>query len=152
MIIGFARQPALILALISSVTSRLGGAEGFFEQLSKCHCFIAPPRPEVTEETRAKMSASALARPKMTEETRAKKSELWTGEKNPMYGKKHSTETRAKMSKAKSNMSFEKKKKMSAYHQARPKVTCPNCGKEGKKGGAMTRYHFDNCKKRVVIN
>ena len=27
-------------------------------------------------------------------------------------------------------------------------VLCPHCGLNRKKGSNMTRYHFDNCKKR----
>lgn len=27
-------------------------------------------------------------------------------------------------------------------------VTCPHCGKSGKKSGAMAQHHFDNCKKK----
>lgn len=29
-----------------------------------------------------------------------------------------------------------------------PLVTCPHCGKVGKYGGSMSRWHFDNCKKK----
>ncbi len=29
-----------------------------------------------------------------------------------------------------------------------PTVICPHCGKEGR-GGAMTRYHFNNCKEKA---
>jgi hypothetical protein len=59
-----------------------------------------------------------------------------TGEKNPMYGKKHTEETKAK-------------------YKFRPlpvllERTCPHCGKQGK-GGSMIRWHMDNCKNLVVI-
>ena len=32
----------------------------------------------------------------------------------------------------------------------RPKVECPHCGKIGGGGSNMTRYHFDNCKKKPI--
>ena len=53
----------------------------------------------------------------LTEETKHKMSEAhkgkYTGEKNPMYGKKHSDETIRKMSEAKKNMSEETRRKIS---------------------------------------
>ncbi len=60
-------------------------------------------RPPFSEETKKKMSKSGKKRHKdnpFTEETRARLSETHRGEKNYMYGKHQSPETRAKISKA----------------------------------------------------
>ena len=38
------------------------------------------------------------------------------------------------------------KTKLSEAHCSLPNVKCPHCGKEGRKGGAMARHHFDRCK------
>ena len=74
---------------------------------------------------------------KASEEVRAKISLNHadvSGDKNPMYNKNHTTETRAKQS---------------AIALARPKLTCPHCGKVG--GNlAMKGWHFDNCKKKEL--
>ena len=51
-----------------------------------------------------------------------------TGDKNPMFGKSQSDETKAKIS-----------------EKAKRKVECPNCGKVGSVSN-MKRWHFDNCK------
>jgi hypothetical protein len=78
------------------------------------------------------MNPSALPHPPVTEETRVKLSKAKSGENNPMYNKKHTDETLAKLS---------------ASLLALPKVTCPYCMKEGDFLN-MKRWHFDNCKKR----
>ena len=70
---------------------------------------------------------------------------------NGMYGKKHSNETKEKMSKIHKGkkISDEQKRKMSLSLSGIKKnmkvFICPHCDKKGK-GGNMTRYHFDNCK------
>ena len=40
----------------------------------------------------------------------------------------------------------EVKQKISNSWAAKPIVTCTHCGKQGKEGHNMNRYHFDNCK------
>ena len=40
----------------------------------------------------------------------------------------------------------EVKAKLAAARAAKPIVTCPHCGKQGKQGHNMKRYHFDNCR------
>lgn len=97
------------------------------------------------------------------------------GEKNGMFGKTHTAEARQKLSEANKKSYDEKfskevsdalkekiskrfkgvektqsqKDKMSKAAKEvwknRPIVQCPHCSKQGK-GGAMTRFHFDNCK------
>lgn len=95
-----------------------------------------------TDEVREKLKA---ARSKQIGPTTGKKWSnelklLWrnqrTGEKNPMYGKKHTEETKAKFPFRPLPVLLER--------------TCQHCGKVGK-GGSMLRWHMDNCKKRVVI-
>jgi hypothetical protein len=66
------------------------------------------------------------------------------GEGNPMYGKKHTPESKAKMGRlGKNNPAYGKK-----YTQE--KVGCPYCDVIGGKG-QMKRYHGDKCKFRMVI-
>lgn len=86
------------------------------------------------------------------------------GEKNPMYGKKHSEKTKAGFSKKRANVSYEdymgaekalqKRKKHSdrmtgenhpLFGKKRPTVSCPHCNKQGWEYN-MKRYHFENCK------
>lgn len=40
----------------------------------------------------------------------------------------------------------EVKEKISKSWANKPIVTCPHCGKQGKEGHNMNRYHFDNCR------
>ena len=49
-----------------------------------------------------------------------------------MEGKKHSEESKRKVS-------------LSKKGKLQPKLICPHCNKEGG-AYAMKRYHFDNCK------
>ena len=64
-----------------------------------------------------------------------------------MLGKKHSDETKRKMSLAQKGkiMSDKAKANMSQGQRNVPKVTCPQCSKVGGYR-AMKRWHFDNCK------
>ncbi|MBT6472525.1 MAG: hypothetical protein HOK52_14840 [Candidatus Marinimicrobia bacterium] len=78
-------------------------------------------------------------------------------------GRKHSEETKEKMSASKKNMSPETKARISAAQkdkkiseETKAKISaalkgfvqeivqCPHCPKSG--GNIMKRYHFDNCK------
>ncbi|AFN37312.1 homing endonuclease [Vibrio phage phi-pp2] len=58
--------------------------------------------------------------------------------------------TKEKMSKSRKGVSKSKEhsQKIREALLNLPVVTCPHCGKQGKKGGAMTRHHFDNCKSK----
>jgi hypothetical protein len=74
------------------------------------------------------------------------------GTNNHWYGKTHSNETKNKLSilaslRPRQPHSEETKQKMSAPRAPYVLLCCPYCGKEGR-GGNMTRYHFNNCKKR----
>ena len=40
----------------------------------------------------------------------------------------------------------EVKEKISKSWASKPIVTCPHCGKQGKEGHNMNRYHFNNCR------
>jgi len=55
------------------------------------------------------------------------------GEKNGMYGKKHSSESILKMKETISK---------------RPLIECPHCGKQSKAKSQMVRWHFENCKEK----
>ena len=56
------------------------------------------------------------------------------GMPNPFQDKHHSEESKLKISNARKNL---------------PDIICPYCGLIGKHIFNMTRYHFDNCKKRT---
>lgn len=72
------------------------------------------------------------------EVTKQKLREQRTGEGNPMFGKKHTEESKIKMARnGVNNPMFGKTFKMKL-------LTCPHCGKTGGQGG-MKRYHFENC-------
>lgn len=84
-----------------------------------------------------------------------KEKQIAIGEKNSMYGKKHSQDSKDKMSKtAKIRWNCEQKRKEWSEFQKKlqkklPNLKCPHCNFEGKKG-PMTRWHFDNCKFRII--
>lgn len=108
-----------------------------------------------------------------TEKHKKKISEAVSGEKNPFFGKKHTLEaigrtraanlgrkdgesTRLKKSAARmaeKNPRFgvsipeDQKLRQIAALKARPRVTCPHCGKSMDESNAK-RWHFDNCKER----
>ena len=108
-----------------------------------------------TDTTKAKISKT-LTGHKHSEETKAKISKSLSGENHPnhgrtgelslCYGREVSLEEREKISKAltgRKNPGVSK----SLTGIDRPKTTCPHCGKQGG-DGAMSRWHFDNCKKK----
>lgn len=89
----------------------------------------------------------------------------WMKNNNPMKGKRWSMtdeqkervraakekektyadyEDRCLLAKIKSRADAKKKRKLGKKRNLRT-VICPHCGKVGK-GGAMTQFHFDNCK------
>jgi hypothetical protein len=76
------------------------------------------------------------------------------GSKNSFFNKKHSTESKQKISEGGRGMkrSPETKKnlsnsKMGDKNPARKIMTCPHCNLEGRSGG-MLRWHFENCKQK----
>lgn len=81
------------------------------------------------------------------------------GKDNHFFGKKHSDKTKQIISeKNKGNpsprkgviLSDEQKKKQSDSMRNKPKLICPYCNKTGSVSG-MKRYHFSNCKYKVLI-
>ena len=82
-----------------------------------------------SEESKLKMSAST-SKQIISDETKLKLSSLFTGENNPMFGLKHSEETKNKISESRKN---------------KPKIECPHCQKIGDPSN-MKRWHFENCK------
>jgi hypothetical protein len=85
---------------------------------------------------------------KTKESTKRLLSNLHKGENNPMYGKKHTEETKLKF-KTRPTANYWLGKKQSEEHKAHLSVDkiCPHCKKLGK-GNAMIRWHFDNCKNK----
>lgn len=90
-----------------------------------------------------------------TDETKQKLSEIAKQRNsNPMLGKAHSDESKAKMREAKLGkpgveLSDDAKAKIGASKIGKPRkqVTCPHCSKVGG-DGMMQRWHFDNCKQK----
>ena len=86
--------------------------------------------------------------------TKKKQSDAHKGNKNPHfgktgeschnYGKKHSTETKQKISASKLGKPRQKCTKRTT-RETRPTVECPHCGKYGSKP-LMSRWHFNNCR------
>jgi len=105
-------------------------------------------------EARAKISASKLGKKRapFSNEWKQRLSESSSGENNSMYGKKHSEETKKKMSlKAKGRkQSLEtiKKKADALRGTTRPKKQCPHC-KKMIAVNTYPRWHGDNCKSKV---
>lgn len=81
----------------------------------------------------ARMALSRTKR-KMSDEFRKKQSENKTGEKNPMFGRKQTEETKRKIA-----------NKISGYRKTQKRIQCPHCKKVGGIVN-MKRYHFNNCK------
>ena len=90
---------------------------------------------------------------KHSEESKQKISKARKGHPShlPMLGKKHSEETKQKISSGGKGrvVSDETKKKISKARKGipRPKIQCPHCNKIGATG-MMQRWHFDNCKSK----
>lgn len=105
-----------------------------------------------TDEVKQKLK---LKRSQQTPPTLGKKwddslKQLWRsqriGANNPMYGKKHTEETKAKFKNRVANKPW-LGKKLSDEQKAHLSMTriCPHCQKVGK-GNIMLRHHMDNCK------
>lgn len=77
------------------------------------------------------------------------------GERNPFYGRKHTEESKKKISNGGKGIkkSDEARKKISDakkgdLNPGRQIVTCPHCGKTGRSGG-MRKHHFAHCKQKI---
>lgn len=130
----------------------------------------------VSEETKRKSSIANRGQKRSNEAKENIKNALaeidFTGENNHFFNKKHTDETKKKMSDAKKNKTYEEiygsdisaKKKQSVSNKLKgrifpqetlnkmrtPKgpqvrVVCPHCSKEGGVSN-MKRHHFDNCR------
>lgn len=84
-----------------------------------------------TPEAIEKIKAANIGR-KDTDEQRMKKSFARIGEKNPRFGVK---------------IPEDQKRRQIESLKARPRVTCPHCGKKMDESNAK-RWHMDNCKER----
>lgn len=101
---------------------------------------------KASAETRLKMSVAKKGKPSGRITSPETKNKI----ANTLKGRKHSEESIEKMREAKKDFKHteESKIKIGLSFENRPLLTCPHCNKEGK-GGAMMRYHFDNCKHKV---
>jgi group I intron endonuclease len=107
----------------------------------------------VSEETKRKLSATHKGKklsPEHIEILREKGKKL-VGDKNPMFGKKHTQEHKDKISKSSKGiskpMTEEHKKNLKCHTNNSTKVLCPHCGKEGQLTN-MKRWHFEKCKSK----
>jgi group I intron endonuclease len=112
-----------------------------------------------SDSTKKKISDAvrlAMQKPERKEVSR----QLLLGKPSLMLGKKHTADTRAKMSLAKKGLpaknkgmpiTEEQKQKLIAAAQAYS-WKCPHCQKEGFGRGSATRWHFDNCKQIGVAH
>lgn len=119
-----------------------------------------------TPEARKRISEANKGR-LPSDETRRKRSDALSGEKNPMFGKRHSAESKkvigshhvgdknpmrrkevaALFSGDRNAMrNPEVASRLSAILKAKPRLTCPHCGKVGGHS-QMKRSHFDKCGK-----
>jgi hypothetical protein len=131
---------------------------------------IASAKAKVFSAEHRENLSKAMIGHKVSAETRKKISEAGKGRQSPNLGKKMSDEQKNKISESlKGNILPEQTKtkisesltgrRLNEKHKenlrkvalSRPTLTCPHCGKSGSANN-MKRYHFDNCKKRVVIN
>jgi len=103
-----------------------------------------------SEETRKKMQNWHKEHP-MIQEEKSKRSKRALGDKNKMFGKHHSIETKMKISAANKGkiiiVSDSTKVKLSELLKLRPELTCPICGFKNNNHGNMKRYHFENCRR-----
>ena len=88
-----------------------------------------------------------------TEQHRQNISKGKTGKPNPkLLGNSNASGPHKERTKAHSEAvrqalnTIEVKQKISNSWAIKPMVTCPHCGKQGKEGHNMNRYHFNNCK------
>lgn len=115
---------------------------------------------QVSKESIAKGVATRLANGGyvVSEETKQKHRDHIAAYGHPMKDKHHSEESCEKMSKAKKgkscgelnnfyNKQHSEETKLTISIKAKRKRTCPHCGLIGSISN-MTRWHFDNCKKR----
>jgi hypothetical protein len=117
----------------------------------------SPKRKPMSEETKAKISASTKGVPKseetkvklrkpQSEETKAKQSASKTGKKRGPYKKsgelRKPHKPRSDKGKPHKPASEETKAKL---RKPQPQIACPHCGKNGGEY-AMKRWHFYNCK------
>lgn len=112
-----------------------------------------------TEETKKKISENnwqkknigPMSGIKWSNERRLKHNQHYDYNPGPFANKNHSDETKERIRKSKigSKHSDETKQKMSDIRKGMKytNTTCPICGKEGS-GGAMKRWHFNNCKEK----
>lgn len=101
-------------------------------------------------------NASVLKGRPRTEETKKKISAANTGNERPdMIGNTYATALKGRKQTNEHKIAVvtalntqEVKDKISASWANKPIVECPHCGRTGKEGHNMNRYHFDNCKRK----
>lgn len=112
------------------------------------------PKEPLTEETKKKISNSIKCYIEqngiipITDETRCKMSNKKLGANHWIYGKKRDESVKEKIRNTLKGIKHDDTRKlnMKISNQNREIITCPHCGKSGKKHRNMTVYHFDNCK------
>jgi hypothetical protein len=127
------------------VNERLSGSRG----VESGYKHTKEKRKQISEKTK-----EAMKNPKVLEKLSNSLVEYWkipdskikaskatkgiqSGEKHPLYGKKHSEETIKKMKESHKNR----------VHSPQRKIQCPHCLLTGGASG-MVKYHFNNCKNK----
>jgi hypothetical protein len=128
----------------------------------------------MNDEVREKLKKSAVRRGQDPEYRRQQSQRTKKQWENPDHrqriseansGKKHSAITKDKIRSARAKQVISPESRLKAAEKLKgksrpqsvkdaislaranaPNVTCPNCGKIGKYGGSMSRWHFDRCK------
>lgn len=134
------RQTALDKSLLKAIEYRRGKTwEEIYspKQIERIRSSIVNRTLTDDAKERIKAGSKKGCRAAMPEHVKKQVSERFkgrtdiVGEKNGMYGKKHSEESIAKMKESIQN---------------RPIIECPHCGKQSKAKSQMVRWHFENCR------
>ena len=106
-----------------------------------------------SEETRRKMSCSHKGK-NLSEETKQKISEVKSGEKNPMFGKHHSEESKKKMSQNHYDCSGEKHPMFGKKHSEETRIKISNSHKglqAGEKNPMFGKHHSEETKNKISV-
>lgn len=112
------------------------------------------PKKSLSNETKQKISngvknhISVNGTKPLSNETKQKMSNKKLGNNHWIYGTNRPDDVKQRISSTLTGVKHGeiRKQNMKLANQNRPMVTCPHCGKVGKKHRNMNVYHFDNCK------
>lgn len=96
---------------------------------------ISPMRGKKRSQESIEKSRKASLGRKHSEETKLKLSQANEGENNSMFGVKHTEESKIKIKNSWNNRCI---------------IICPHCSRQSKNASQMKRWHFDNCKFKII--